>query len=114
MSTGKVWETLLTEATTELFGMGDSNVDGRFAGVETTGLNATELHDADQEVVRQKVKEAVRRLVGKGGVKAVLLGCAGMAGMDEWVREEVDEGVKIVDGVKAGVGALQGLLRAKF
>ena len=112
VSTGKVWEELLSNAVKEM--IGTTVGEERFAGVETTGLNATELHDADQELVRKKVKEAVGRLVKKGNVKAVLLGCAGMAGMDEWVRDEVEEGVRVVDGVKAGVGALQMLLRSKF
>jgi len=48
------------------------------------------------------------------------LGCAGMAGMDEMVREALDEelgkedseNVYIVDGVKAGVVYLEGLLKA--
>lgn len=116
VSTGKVWEKLLTDGVVRMLGMasGTSNSKSPFAGVETTGLNATELHDMPQEEVKKKIKQATRRLVDRGNVKVVLLGCAGMAGMDEWVREEVEEGVRIVDGVKAGVGALQGLVRGRF
>ena len=127
VSTGKVWEGLLTEAVGRMLGSsssaseeeeegGTSSAKGNplFAGVETTGLNATELHDAPQEEVRRKIKEAARRLMGRGNVTVIILGCAGMAGMDEWVREEVGEGVRVVDGVKAGVGVLQGLVRARF
>lgn len=52
-------------------------------------------------------------------VKAICLGCAGMVGLDAAVREACieelgeDEGVKvrIVDGVKAGVGLLVGMAR---
>ena len=113
VSTGQVWEKLLTSAVNELLGTSSGGSD-RFAGVETTGLDATDLHDAPQEEVKARMKEATRRLVGKGNVKVVILGCAGMAGMDEWVREEVGKDVKIVDGVKAGIGALQCLLNAKF
>lgn len=91
---------------------GESNE--RFAGVETTGLNATELHDAPREEVRRRIKEAAGRLVRRGSVKVVILGCAGMAGMGEWVREEVGEGVRIVDGVMAGVGSLVGLIKGGF
>jgi Asp/Glu/hydantoin racemase len=91
----------------------------RFAGVETTGLNATELHDAPQEEVERRVKEATKRLLRKGDVGAVCLGCAGMSGMDDWVRAAAidelgeDEGrrVRIVDGVKAGVAWLEGTVR---
>jgi len=41
----------------------------------------------------------------------VCLGCAGMAAMEPWVRSVVGDGVLVVDGVRAGVGALQGLIR---
>ena len=85
-----------------------------FAGVETTGLNAKELHEVPPEVVRRKLEEATGRLVGVGGLRAVLLGCAGMAGMEEWVGNVVGREVWVVDGVKAGVGALQGVLRGGF
>lgn len=116
VSTGKVWEEILTEAVESFLGRDGSK---RFAGVETTGLNATELHDAPQEEVEKRVKEATRRLLRKGHVGAVCLGCAGMSGMDDWVRsaaiEELGEQegsrVRIVDGVKAGVAWLEGAIR---
>ncbi|MCJ1281335.1 hypothetical protein MMC26_000654 [Xylographa opegraphella] len=116
VSTGAAWEALLGEGVGLLLGTfgGGEGPYGRCAGVETTGLNATELHSAEQGEVKRRVQEAVRRLVEKGTVRVVLLGCAGMAGMDGWVREVVGERVRVVDGVKAGVGALQGLIRGQF
>ncbi|TDL16941.1 hypothetical protein BD410DRAFT_754926 [Rickenella mellea] len=127
ISTGKVWEELLTNAVTggsmgtegEGHGVQLSGLVAGFMGVETTGLSAAELHEADPQLVKTRVKEAVTRLLGRReNVTAVLLGCAGMAGMEGWVAEAVAEygaqGVSIIDGVKAGVGALQGWLRAGF
>lgn len=69
--------------------------------------------------MERRVKEATGRLVAgqrDAGreVGVVILGCAGMVGMEGWVREVVGEGVKVVDGVKAGVGLLQGLVRGGF
>ncbi|PVH93682.1 hypothetical protein DM02DRAFT_541073 [Periconia macrospinosa] len=109
VSTGKVWEKILSDAVVDFLGTG-SAASKRFAGVETTGLNATDLHDAPKEEVRRRMKDAVKRLLGKGKVGAICLGCAGMAGMDEIVREacveelrEVEGGrVRIMDGVVAG------------
>lgn len=126
VSTGKVWEDLLAGAVRAFLGAeGKGRVEGRFAGVQTTGLNASELHDAPPEEVRKRMKEAVRRLLRtkedeKGGVGAICLGCAGMAGMDRMVREacveELGEDggkrVRIVDGVVAGVAWLEGALRS--
>lgn len=121
VSTGKVWEDILTEATIAFLGTG-SEASKRFAGVETTGLNATDLHDAPADEVRKKMKDAVKSLLKKGKVGAVCLGCAGMSGMDQMVREacveelgEVDgKSVRIVDGVMAGVAWLEGAIRARY
>jgi Asp/Glu/hydantoin racemase len=115
VSTGKVWEELLTDAVTSFLGVAASP---KFAGVETTGLNATELHDAPPEIVKQKMKDATKRLLRRGKVGAVCLGCAGMAGMNEIVREAAieelgDEGaeVRIVDGVVSATAWIEGALR---
>jgi Asp/Glu/hydantoin racemase len=121
VSTGKVWEDILTEAVEKFIGE-KATGQSRFAGVETTGLNATELHDTPQDEVRKRMKEATKRLLRKGNVGAVCLGCAGMAGFDEMVRdaaieelgEEKGRRVRIVDGVKAGVAWLEGAVRADF
>jgi len=121
VSTGKVWEQVLTEAVKDFLGSG-KEMSRRFAGVETTGLNATELHGAPPEEVRTRMKEATRWLVRKGNVGAICLGCAGMAGMNEMVREAAieelgeDKGrcVRIVDGVQAGIAWLEGAVRTEF
>jgi Asp/Glu/hydantoin racemase len=120
VSTGKVWEDILSNATIAFLGTG-KEASKRFAGVETTGLTATDLHDAPEEEVRKRMKDAVKRLLGKGSVGAICLGCAGMAGMDKMVREacveelgEEGERVRIVDGVVAGVAWLEGAVRAGF
>lgn len=128
VSTGKVWEALLTDGVNNLLvgskeSSSETAMSRRFAGVETTGLNATELHVTSQSVVKAKVIEATRRLVLKPGgrVRAICLGCAGMVGMDSWVREgcttalgEAEgESVYIIDGVKAGIGLLETMIRLK-
>lgn len=120
VSTGKVWEALLGRAVRGFLGGAQGTGVEQFAGVETTGLDAAELHGAPREEVRRRVKEAAGRLVrkgegeGEGEVKVVVLGCAGMVGMEGWVREEVGEEVRVVDGVVAGVGALVGLVKGGF
>jgi Asp/Glu/hydantoin racemase len=93
-----------------------SEASKRFAGVETTGLTATDLHDAPAEEVRKKMKDAVKRLLNKGKVGAICLGCAGMSGMDEMVREACIEEMGSVDGnrVRIIVAWLEGAIRAGF
>lgn len=121
VSTGKIWESILGDAIRGEV-LGEEKAGRVFTGVETLGLDAGDLHgDAGEEVVKRKVMAAAGRLLGGGSsggeVKVIVLGCAGMAGMEEWVREEVKrrgKEVKVVDGVKAGVGILQGICRGQF
>lgn len=116
VSTGKQWEEILGDAVTNLLGSASSS---RYAGTETTGLNAVELHTTPKEEVDKRMKDATKRLLDKKA-RAICLGCAGMAGMDKTVREACiehlgeEEGnrIKIVDGVISGILHLQGALRA--
>jgi len=121
VSTGKVWEKLLGDGVERLAALPPA----MFKGVQTTGLSATELHDVGEAEVRRRMKKATRRLVEQPAagarVAAICLGCAGMSGMDEMVREAVSEcddeqtrkeGVHVVDGVMAGVATLAGMLRS--
>jgi len=144
VSTGKVWEEALQIAVDDfLLGQsqpGRPTTTKRFHGCETTGLNASELHDLPADEVRQRMVEATKRLLRRAmptpasgtttttdppkisAVKAICLGCAGMVGLDSAVRSacveelgpEQGNEVYIVDGVKAGVGVLYGLVRCGF
>ena len=109
-----------------MFGVSVTGSD-RFAGCQTTGLNASELHELPAGEVRGRMMEATKRLLREGRekgreVRAVCLGCAGMVGLEEAVREacveelgeDESKQVAIVDGVKAGVGALLTLARGGF
>lgn len=118
LSTGSVWETLLSNGVNETFGVDGQSSIARFTGIETTGLNATDLHDSPAQEVRQRMIDATKRLLNKG-VMVICLGCAGMAGMDRIVRdacvqelgEEQGLNVRIVDGVKSGLVTLEGLVK---
>ncbi|KAK3680442.1 Protein dcg1 [Vermiconidia calcicola] len=117
VSTGKQWEGILHAAVSNLLG---SEAPNRYAGTRTTGLNADELHETPKEQVDLRMKDATKHLLSQGKVEAVCLGCAGMAGMNETVREACVEAlgeqegsrIKIVDGVVSGVVYLEGALRS--
>ena len=132
VSTGSVWEKELSNAVVDMLvgppagqargGAGDMGLRGtlRFGGVATTGLTAVELHSTPAEEVFKRVSDATERLVSKSEVGAICLGCAGMAGMEEAVREGCVRAlgpvkgsrVRIVDGVVAGVGVLVNACKA--
>ena len=88
---------------------------GGFVGVRSTGLNASELHATPKEEVDRRIAQAGAQLV-RDGADVVILGCAGMSGMEEAVREGArtqGKDIEIVDGVRAGVVFLEGLVKAQ-
>jgi Asp/Glu/hydantoin racemase len=117
VSTGEQWQGIMNAALAGLLGSASS---ARYAGTETTALNATELHTTSRAEVDRRMKDATKRLLSRGA-RAICLGCAGMAGMDRTVREACIEHlgendgrrIMIIDGVVSGLNYLQGMLRAK-
>jgi Asp/Glu/hydantoin racemase len=119
VTTGKYWEGTLTEGVMSFLGCDRLASSKRFKGVESTGLSAAELHTSPPDVVRSRMIDATRRLVKDRDVNVICLGCAGMAGMDTIVKEacveelgeEEAQQVHIIDGVKAGIALVEGLVR---
>ncbi|KAJ7783526.1 Asp/Glu/Hydantoin racemase-domain-containing protein [Mycena maculata] len=97
------------EVSTFLGGQSD-----RFAGMVMSGLGVVELREGDRQHVESKMKESSAELAA-AGVDVVILGCAGMAGMQNLVQSGVEEGgfkaVRVADGNKAGVEMLAALVR---
>nr|VWP00379.1 Putative peptide synthase/polyketide synthase [Ganoderma boninense] len=111
VTTGKYWEEALTAGVERIFGSG--GLSGAFVGVESTGMTALELHDKPSDAVAAGISAAASRIVARG-VRTIIMGCAGMSGMAEAVREGCGGGrVQIVDAVRSGVTMLEGLVRAQ-
>lgn len=124
VTTGKFWEDHLTEGVHQFLGYppGDNGYpdNAKFAGVQTTGLNAGDFHgDIPKEKIDAKLVEATKRLLRAGNVGCVVMGCAGMAGLEQIIRrsaieeygEKEGKEVMIVDGVRAGVGLLADMVK---
>ncbi|EFR00527.1 hypothetical protein MGYG_03531 [Nannizzia gypsea CBS 118893] len=116
VTTADEWKEEFDNAAREMLLSSGRDPDLIFAGVETTGLTAGELHSAPAEQVRSRIKGATERLKDSAGpsLRVISMGCAAMAGMEEAVLEGFDEsqGVVVVDGTAAGVAVLLGLCRA--
>ncbi|KAJ4496076.1 Asp/Glu/hydantoin racemase [Lentinula edodes] len=88
----------------------------RFAGIVTTGLGVVELREGDRQKIERNMKEYSGKIAQKGA-DVILLGCAGMTGMESLVVQGAAEAgpmaspVRVVDGAKAGVEILAGLVR---
>ncbi|KAL8366479.1 hypothetical protein RB595_004992 [Gaeumannomyces hyphopodioides] len=130
VTTGAFWEAHLEDGVRRFldasysasFSPGPGQNAAKFAGVYTTGLDAGDFHgDVGPEVVRAKLKDATKRLLAFGRVGCVVMGCAGMAGLEDVIRSAIaeeygepqtpQEKVYIIDGVKAGVGLLAETIR---
>ncbi|TRM63022.1 Asp/Glu/hydantoin racemase [Schizophyllum amplum] len=91
----------------------------RFAGLVTTGLGVVELREGDRAKVETGMKRGAAEMLAMGA-DVVILGCAGMAGMEPLVKQAArevhgeDTPVKVIDGARAGIELLTGLVRSKY
>ncbi|ORY68889.1 hydantoin racemase [Pseudomassariella vexata] len=121
VTTGKFWEKHLSEGVIGFLGSEGGNSNSKFAGVESTGLNASDFHDGvDPSVVRDKLKSATKRLLAKNDVGCIVMGCAGMAGLEEIIRSAAAEVsgdvfaydiLHVVDGVRAGIMQVESMIK---
>lgn len=120
VTTGKFWEKHLSDGVKEFLGQERGDANHKFAGVQSTGLDAGDFHGGvDPVVIRQKLEEATARLLSSARVECVVMGCAGMAGLEEIIRsvarreygKSAGDKVFIVDGIKAGIGLLEQTVR---
>ncbi|KAI1276799.1 hydantoin racemase [Xylaria sp. FL0933] len=121
VTTGKFWEKHLADGVKAFLGADVSDENVKFAGVESTGLNASDFHHGvDPAIVRQKMKEATKRLLNAGEVHVIVMGCAGMAGLEDIIREAANDEqgeefaystLHVIDGVRAGVLQVEQMIR---
>jgi allantoin racemase len=103
VTTSPRWQPLLEEGV-EVLGVG-----GRCASVRSTGLAVLDLDRLPREQVCQRLAVEARQAVEHDHAEVILLGCAGMAGLQESVAEAT--GVPVVDAVWAGVIMVGALVR---
>ncbi|KAF6804171.1 hypothetical protein CSOJ01_10369 [Colletotrichum sojae] len=122
VTTGKFWEEHLADGVRHYLGQaGGAGDSAKFAGVVSTGLDAGDFHRVSPSEVKAKLEEATGKLLSRGDVGCVVMGCAGMAGLEEIIRatavllygEELGNRVFIVDGVKAGIMQLEQTIRSR-
>lgn len=123
VTTGKFWEEHLTKGIKNFLGQEAEGSNAKFAGVFSTGLTAGDFHHIEPAQVQAKLKEATLGLFRstEGRVRAVVMGCAGMAGLEEIIRDAAVEyygvdgakGLYIIDGVKAGILQLEKMVKSK-
>ncbi|KIV80981.1 hypothetical protein PV11_08436 [Exophiala sideris] len=116
LTTGKAYEEQLSNGVTRL--LNTKNVPlSRFAGVVSTGVGWSDVEKGTEgiEMVKAKVKEGGRKLLGLGDIGAICVGGVILFGMEGWISElcEAEMGrangqkVIIVDQLEAGVRAVE-------
>ena len=95
VTTSPCWQPLLQEGV-HLLG-----VESRCASVRSTGMAVLDLDRLPRDEVCRRLAEEARRAVEDDGAEVIVLGCAGMAGLEQVVAETT--GVPVVDAVWAGV-----------
>ncbi|KZT22717.1 hypothetical protein NEOLEDRAFT_1137477 [Neolentinus lepideus HHB14362 ss-1] len=109
ITTGPDWIVPLTKGAIEFLGG-----NAKFVGVETTGLGVVELKTDGEGHVEEQIRHSAVAIATKGA-DVIVLGCAGMAGMERLVKSTVQfvglPPVEVVDGAKAGLELLSGLTR---
>jgi len=108
VTTNQRWDYILTKSVHDLIGSNPA-----FARVVCTGYTAAEVHGAsNRNQVQRAMAEAAQKLVKEDQCDAIILGCAGMTGLEQTIREVVGKHVTIIDGVVAGVHMLAGIIHA--
>ncbi|HEY1294580.1 MAG TPA: aspartate/glutamate racemase family protein [Chloroflexota bacterium] len=104
VTTSPRWEPLVEEGVRML------GVASRCASVRSSGMAVLDLDRLPREKVCQRLAEEARTAVEEDGAEVIILGCAGMAGLESLVAETT--GVPVIDAVWAGVIMAGALARA--
>jgi len=108
VTTNQRWDYILTKSVHDLIGSNPA-----FARVVCTGYTAAEVHgDSNRNQVHRAMAEAAQKLVKEDRCDIIILGCAGMTGLEQTIREAVGNRITIIDGVVAGVHMLAGIIHA--
>lgn len=104
VTTSPRWQPLLEE------GLKLLGIESRCASVRSSGLAVLDLDRLPRKDVCARLADEARAAVEQDGAEVILLGCAGMAGLQEAVASAVH--VPVVDAVWAGVTLVGALARA--
>ncbi len=85
-----------------------AGLEARCASVRASGMAVLELEEYPERAVEAIVSQA-EQAVQNDKAEVIVLGCGGMAGLDEQIRQRT--GVPVVDGVASAVTIAESLVR---
>ncbi|WP_258358569.1 aspartate/glutamate racemase family protein [Moorella sulfitireducens] len=101
VTTSPRWQPMLEEAV-RVFGL-----EARCASVRSSGLAVLDLERLGAAEVEDVLERESRKAIAEDGAEVICLGCAGMAGFSQRLRQSL--GVPVVDGVASAVKMAEGL-----
>ena len=88
-----------------------AGLDVRCASVRASGLSVLELEE-DPDRAIEAIAEQALLAVSEDKAEVIVLGCGGMAGLDEQIRRRAE--VPVVDGVAAAITIAESLVRMEL
>jgi len=88
-----------------------AGLDTRCASVRASGMAVLELEEEPERAVEAIIEQALAA-VRDDKAEVIVLGCGGMAGLDEEIRKRA--GVPVVDGVASAVTIAESLVRMEL
>jgi allantoin racemase len=85
-----------------------AGLDAHCASVRSSGMSVLELESSPERAV-QAIVEQARRAITEDRAEVIVLGCGGMAGLDQAIRSEIS--APVVDGVAAAIKLAESLVR---
>ena len=104
VTTARSWETILMQSVRDL------HYDQRCAGIRATGLSVLDLAALPRNEVIETIKASID-LLRESGATSIILGCAGMAGMENSIGALLPSEIRLIDGVRSGLNCLKGSIQ---
>ncbi|PIE80413.1 MAG: Asp/Glu/hydantoin racemase [Chloroflexi bacterium] len=102
VTTNEAWEPLLWDAVRH-YGLAE-----RCASVRSTRLPVLALEAASPEETHNLILKTAQQAVAQDDAEVICLGCAGMAGMDKTLQNELN--IPVLDGVVCALKLLEGFV----
>jgi len=102
VTTNEEWEPLLWDAVKH-YGLAE-----RCASVRSTRMPVLALEQASLEETKKLILRSSGQAIEEDEAEVICLGCAGMAGLDKELQQEL--GVPVLDGVVCALKLLEGML----
>jgi len=81
-------------------------------GVVSSGLSVLDLENLPRDQVIRRLSEVARvELDERRGCDVIILGCAGMVGLEEYIKDACTPGITVLDPVRCAVELCGGAVR---